>query len=267
MLPLLRDQVKVFLAPTEMIVRHTKFSFLSKNVTLTTLRSTDVVQASDWSATLVLFEQAMRKLESVADVSVVISNAFIRYQLIPAQIALNSYEEESSYVNFNFAEVYGDALAKWTLSWGPGLALLPQVACAIDRELLAQLTVICKRYKCRLVSAQPYLNKLFNLLKKKLKKETMRFLDIEDGRLCAGFVNKGVWTSLRCSRFEGHWQEMLPAMIEREFLLTDMATLEDELLLCVPQKFTMNFSPSGPVRTLVVPPLYALLDNIPMNAL
>ena len=263
MSPLLRDQLHVFLGPDELVIHHVNRRIFGNKVSMSTTPcpEADSNQAL-WQPAIDQLEKTMGLIGNKCELSVVISNAFVRYQLLDAQAELKSYEEESAYVKFKFNEIYGGISNHWDFTWGPGLQVSPQVVTAIDQALLLKLKALCVAFHARLISVQPSLARLFNALNKQSKSDGLRFIFIEGRHLCAGLLAKGQWVGLRSARFEGVLQDNLSDMIEREFVMTDTSMVNQELVLCLPQKIDIHSSSSRPVLVLVARPAGLLVNAI-----
>ena len=88
------------------------------------------------------------------DVTVVLSNHFARYTVVPPQVDATA-EEELALARFHFAKIHGERARGWEVRIsraGDG----PRLACAIDASLLERLKACFpKGGKARLASVQP----------------------------------------------------------------------------------------------------------------
>ena len=139
--------------------------------------------------------------------TVILSNHFVRYAIVPWSDALSGEAEEQAYVRHHFAKVHGERARGWALRWsdnGAGTRLCS----AIDAELLAEL----KRALPRLASVQPYLMAAVNRCRKAIPKSGAWLALVEDARACVALHADGGWRSV--TNMRASWLELL----ERERL-------------------------------------------------
>ena len=164
--------------------------------------------AQPWQGALHAF-----KSESLpaADVTVVLSNHFVRYALVPWSDALAGAAEEEAYLRHHFARIHGERAKSWLLRSSidaPGAARL---CSAIDRGLLEELKACFpKGGKARLVSVQPQLMAVFNRARAAIPRSGAWLMLVEADRACAALHAKGRWQSVQNAR--GEWL----ALLERE---------------------------------------------------
>lgn len=152
------------------------------------------------------------------DLSVVVSNHFVRYLVIPWDAQIGSIDEYEAYLRIAFENVFGDTAASWTFRSTTEKAGAPRLAAAIDGELdhgLRQLGA----GSLRLVSVQPYLMAAFNALSQTLRRQDFFFLLAEPGRACVLAAVDGYW---RTARNQTVVEESdIPGFVERELRLLE----------------------------------------------
>ena len=236
MLPLWSDRLHIVLAPDKVsMVRMSSGlqvrELLNKSINCAELEAGQPL----WQPAL----QAMQKLLTVAggkaDVKVMLSSHFVRYVLVPVQVDLKDEAEEEAYVRFCFSEVYGAEAADWTLRWNGPLAVDQQIASAIDSSLLSGIEQAMRSVNKRLSSVQPYLMSAFNLVRKHMQADEQWFVLVESGNACLSSFTQGECTSLRTVRLDDDWQQTLPRLLAREFLIAGADNKSRDLLLCAPQ--------------------------------
>lgn len=153
-----------------------------------------------------------------ARVTVVLSNHFVRYLLVPRNAALASDAEELAHARHCFSQVYGAVAEGWDvrLSSAPGGA---QVACAVDRALLDDLERAVAAGGLRLHSVQPYLMAAFNTLRRELADSLVWLVLAERGRLCLAALHNRQWSSLVNVQADDGWANGLPELLARQRLL------------------------------------------------
>ena len=208
-----RDQIRVFLAPGRVdLVRHAR-GFKP----VQTARTTTYCQQS-----AVAWQSAFQQLEknltdaSGTDLSVTLSNHFVRYVTLPPQAEIATPEEVKSYANFRMREIYAERMDSWTLSiseWNP---MAGAICAAIPRVLMTQLEDMAARHQCKLTEVEPYLTSVYDHWQKLLIGNKIYFVVIEAGRICVAILSNGVWHSIRNQRIAHNVADELLAILDQE---------------------------------------------------
>ncbi|MEO8717691.1 MAG: hypothetical protein ABI423_05680 [Burkholderiales bacterium] len=156
--------------------------------------------AEPWQGALAALKSVQFKEQ--ARVAVVLSNAFVRYALVPPSAALDDEAEEQAYVRHHFAKVHGERAKSWVFRWSGALAS------AIDRRLLDALKAsIAPDGKARLASVQPALMAAFNRWVEEFPPAGAWLVLAERERACAALYVRGSWRSVQNAK--GDWLELL----------------------------------------------------------
>jgi hypothetical protein len=145
-----------------------------------------------------------------ATVTVVLSNHFVRYALVPWSEALASEAEEAAYVRHHFLRIHGERAKSWTFRATPAPSGAPRLCSAIDTNFLEELKRCFADSKAKLVSVQPYLMAAFNCWRGAVPAAGAWLALVEPERACIGLHAKGRWQSVHNAR--GEWL----ALLERE---------------------------------------------------
>lgn len=150
-------------------------------------------------------------------VSVVLSNAFVRYMVIDS--SLTSDEERLALARHDFQKIHGILTEGWEIRIAAGEQ--NYLAAAVDSELPAQLRHCFASTRLKLQTIQPYAVAAFNHWAKCFvsKKAEALFLAEPYGYCYAGMSN-GQWEFLYCGRFEGTQLETCQHVVQREALRT-----------------------------------------------
>lgn len=149
-------------------------------------------------------------------VTVVLSNHFVRYAVLPWSAALGDAAEWEAYARHRFEAVHGQAAAGWALRIAAPSPRGSRVACAVDGALLEALEAAVAAAGAELVSVQPALMAAFNARRERLAHGTTWLVVHDPGRLTLALLNAGEWRSVRSRRVAEGWLAELPALIERE---------------------------------------------------
>ena len=138
------------------------------------------------------------------DFTVVLSNHFVRYAIVPRQDTATR-DEELALARFHFAKIHGERAKAWEVR------LSGNLACAIDTALLSDLKQCFAGTKARLVSVQPYLMWAYNQARRRIAREGAWLVLPEQGRVCLARLAARGWAWVHNGR-ETEWQPL----IERE---------------------------------------------------
>jgi len=96
-------------------------------------------------------------------VTVVLSNHFVRYAIVPWSSSLSTAAEEDAYIRHHFAKIHGERAKAWGLRASESAADAPRLASAVDQALIDSIRdCFPKGGKARLISVQPRLMSKFN---------------------------------------------------------------------------------------------------------
>lgn len=120
-----------------------------------------------------------------AGVTVVLSNHYVRYAIVPGGGAASA-EEEVALARFHFTKIHGERAKPWEVRVSDGLA------CAIDAALLQEIRALFKG-KARLVSVQPHLMHAYNGARRRIPREGAWLVLAEKGRTCLARLAAHGW--------------------------------------------------------------------------
>lgn len=231
-----RDQLRIALSPQRVVA--VRFSgFPRRRLAEKEIIACDE-SAPNWKSALESVAQALlsRPAWQGADASVVLSNHFARYQLLPWSDEIGSDAELAAYARQSFAQVHGEAAKAWAVSVNDARRGQPTLACAVDRGLIDGLDQAFAVSKSHLVSVQPYLASAFNTLRKGFADEAAWFVVVEDGKLLLSLLLKGNWQAVAARKVSAEaWAEELPLLLDREWRLKGIAEGPRQVYLYGPE--------------------------------
>ena len=169
-----------------------------------------------------------------ADVTVVLSNFFVRYTVVPWSATLSGLEERLVFARHCFTETYGAVAEGWVIRASPSSAGKPQLACAVERELIEAVNQAMAATGARFTSLQPQLMASFNLYRKRFGDRPAWFVALEPGLACLALVQGGHWQSMRTTQIGSEWPRELPVLLSREACLVEGAPDCNEVLVSAP---------------------------------
>jgi hypothetical protein len=151
------------------------------------------------------------------DVTVVLSNHFVRYAVVPASETLKPGDEETAYARYCFARVHGERAKTWEVRLSGADGLSPRIASAIDAGLLAAIRACFPQDgRPRLVSVQPYLMAAFNRSDARRGRHSGWLLLVEPQRACLACIEGGRWTAVHNAKGDYDAPERWAELLERE---------------------------------------------------
>jgi len=166
-----------------------------------------------------------------ADATVVLSNHFARYLLVPWSASLVTDEEQLAFARMRFVQVYGEAAQRWMLRLSGGAAGSAQVATAVERPLIESLTTLLDNSPLTLRSIQPQLMELVNAERKAIGGDAWLAV-AEPGRVLLGLLRGERWLSLRNRPLNGE-TVALPELLEQERLMLGLEPGSEKICLHV----------------------------------
>lgn len=191
------ERLRIGLAPAAVSLVRQRGVLRKRIVQEKTLACDPAFGAQPWHGALA----ALHHVDKATRATVILSNHFVRYAIVPWSSALDAAEEEA-YVRHHFAKIHGERAKSWALRWsdvGGGARL----ASAIDRELLEAL----KRALPRLASVQPYLVAAVNRWEKAIPRSGAWLALVEPERACIALHAGGCLRSVHNAR--GEWLALL----------------------------------------------------------
>lgn len=167
-------------------------------------------------------------------VTVIVSNHFMHYALIPWSDALSNDKEEMAFARHLFRETYGDDADSWELRINHNDTGSTQLACGVDARLIEGLRGSFSRAGIGLHSIQPHLMDAYNSCCASLRDKSAWLVVAERGNLCLSLLQEGQWSWVRTIRTGAAWCEELPLLLEREECLANAGASGNEVFVWAP---------------------------------
>lgn len=233
-----RDQVHIALAPDRLVLARVSGRLAPKVLAKTIVPVVVDHPEAGWKPALETLAKVLladRQWQD-AETSIVLSNYFVRYQLIAWSDEIETDEEREAYVRASFSQVYGEGSADWAYSvseTGRGASWL---AAAIDRPLLAKLEESTGNSRSKLVSVMPHLMPAFNAARREIKRHDAWFVQVENKKLLLGLILGGHWQSIGSRQVSDEaWQQELPVLLDREWRLKGMGNSPRAVYVSAPE--------------------------------
>ena len=231
---LLRDRIGVELAPQRVtwvrMARGLRSQVIAKG-------SENIVPQADapaWQAALSRLRHMMLEGEwKNTDVTIVLSNHFVRYDCLPWNEAVKSREEQLALARHRLTHVYGAAAQKWVLRISPDGKGAARLISAVDEALPEMLQLAATEAGCHLLSIHPYLMASFNRYAKTMAQGDGWFVAAESGRFALALFRGGKWKHVQLR--SGDDMAALTEWLERENLAIGEQILCREVFLFAPE--------------------------------
>jgi len=150
-----------------------------------------------------------------ARATVVLSNHFARYALVPWNESLAKADEEAAFARYCFAKIHGERSKDWDLRLSPAPSGTARVASAVDAPLVEAVRSAFSS-RAKLVSLQPYLMSAFNHARRQLAGARAWFLLVERDRTCLARLEGGRFAAVRNARGSLDGPEQWAGLLDRE---------------------------------------------------
>lgn len=217
MSPLWRDRIQVFFAPDRVDLVRSHRGVKPKQATRLEAGCEHAAEPA-WTQPLGQLDRMIEKAAG-AEMTITVSNCFMRYAVLSAQPNIATPAELHAYAAFHMREIYGARAEAWAISvsaWDPCSG---GVCAAIERSLLEGLEEVTARYKIRLKYIEPYFTGAFDHWHKRLDSSRTWFALIETGRLCLGLLEHGVWQRISNQRILHNAEDELLTVLDQEAIL------------------------------------------------
>jgi hypothetical protein len=174
------------------------------------------------AAILALTELLSRPDIGKGRLTIVLSNHFVQYVLLPWRAEVGLPSELAAYAGILFDETFGNEAGGREILVGRERSGSARIAAAMDSTLVYGLRNAVAASKLRLVSIQPYLSVAFDRVRRSVGSRDFMFVLAEPARSCVLVAIGGRWRSLR-STATGAQPHELAHLIEREAQLAGLA--------------------------------------------
>ncbi|PSJ17844.1 hypothetical protein [Nitrosomonas supralitoralis] len=234
-----RDQIQVFLAPGRLDWVRLKCGLKPVQTDKVTVFFEPAANAPIWNSAVDELDKVLTEAART-EVSVILSNHFLRYATLPPQNEIASPEEVKSYAEFRMREVYAERVDSWELSisdWNP---VDGAVCAAIPRELIMQLEQMASSHGCTIKVIEPYMASVYDRWQTHLKGEKIYLAVIETGRICIAITHHGKWQSIRNQRISHSAARDLLAALDQEVIWSGAKEAMEFVYLFAPEHPEMS---------------------------
>lgn len=235
-----RDQIQIFFAPDRVDMVRT-FRGIKSRQSPRISRVHACHQNDDmWKVSLQQLEQMIEKENASsalkgAEMTVTLSNHFVRYVVVPPQQEITDPAELLAYASFRMREVYGERVDNWLISVSDWDLYCGALSAAITRDLYLELEALISRYRMKLKQLEPYLTTAFDQWCKSFNDKRFWFVVIESGRLCMALFSDGKWQGIRNQRLVHSIEAELLDSLEQEAINSGFRGAIEQVYLFSPE--------------------------------
>ena len=212
-----RDRTSVFLGPDA--VQVARYGAGLRSAPSETQRVAFESAGERWHNILEALRSALAQLKRRrGEASVVISNHYVRFALVPDAGKLRNQNERLVAARHTLQNVYGDAAAHWRVALDSAGGKGAAIAAGIDASLVDGIVATLTAANLRAQSVRPLFATAANAARRTLGSGPAWFGVAEPGRLALAYVERGAWQSLRSHRLRNALNDELPILLEQNRL-------------------------------------------------
>jgi hypothetical protein len=208
-----------------------------------------------WQAAIRALSGGMGEMQAKgADATIVLSNHFVRYALLPWSEQVTRAEERQAMARISFERHFGRAAGGWAVRLSDDAYGKPSLASAVDVTLPEAIVQACDTAGLRPLSMQPYLMSVFNQYRRQLTAPNTCLVVAEPRKIGILMAGAGGWFAVRTLPLLGDLSQELAPLVRRELLL---AGLQDaQIYLHAPDETGVAARIAGglPFELLELPP-------------
>ena len=196
--------------------------------------------------------------------SVVLSNRFVRYALVPWRDAVTNRKERVQLARHCFRNIYGDTADGWEIRLSDGGFRRNAIASAVDNDFLAELRRVFAARRIELASVEPCFMSVCNRFRKEFESRDRACLAVvERGRATLGVFDGNNWQVLAARRVPDGKIDSLATVLTQELQSAGMDAMPAKIhVVTIDAPQTDTTMPGGTLRTLR---LKALLGFSPIE--
>lgn len=200
------------------------------------LQAVELQSGDDWRGALGALPEILKPHRG-SEASLVLADQFARYALLQHNDAVRTSEQWLALARHRFGALHGAVAADWEVKVTQTAPFGARLACAVDRELIAQLATTFVTTGVKLVSVQPFLVAAFNRIRKTVGNGSCWIVVEEPGRLTLALLQRGAWVAIRSRRSDERWRVVLPEILERESAFLGLDEPCTRVIVCAQGEF------------------------------
>jgi hypothetical protein len=203
--PLWRDEVAILIAPRQLVLTRMSRG-LRPRCSADLRRPVDESVSLDWRPALKALANCLSEAGwQDANARVVLANHWARYAVVPWANDIANEEERLAHARICLANIYGNVAEQWRIGLSHAAPGAARIACAVEDDLIDEVSAAASAHGLRVVSVQPQLVASFNGWRHKLEDASGWFVNIDEGALAAARLVGGGWDRVYSARIGTDW--------------------------------------------------------------
>jgi hypothetical protein len=203
--PLWRDEIAIYVAPRKLALVRRARGMKSRVVAKTEVAVPDSTVGDIGPVFARLADELMERTWHGAAARVVVADPWVRYGIVPWPATRLDAAGRLKHARYVLSDMYGEAVADWTVTLADTPPGRGYVACAMPASLRGALEDALAPARLALVSLQPQLIVAFNAWRPRLPADDTWFVSVDDGSLAAVHLSDGVWDRVHAARLSPDW--------------------------------------------------------------
>lgn len=205
MSPLWRDELGIYLGPHQLALTRLARGVRPRPAGELLWSSPDGADGN-WIATLEALNGLLERREwQGAIASLVLSDHWVRYAIVPSSAALTGTTERIAHARHVLVGIYGEIVGEWSITLADAHPGVARAACAVPTTLLEELRTVLQRHSIPLKSLQPQLVAAYNHWRPRLPASGAWFVSVEPGSLAAARLTPAGWDRVHSVRIGADW--------------------------------------------------------------
>jgi hypothetical protein len=215
--PLWNDQLRVGLCPDRLIVAGYRRGLRPRLQRAEIVPVPPLAFGEPWRAATAALPRALApSIRDRPEITVILSNHFVRYELLPWSAEPKSEADWLERARARMVRVYGAPAETWALvvtATSPGG---PRVVSAVEEPLLDEVEARVIAAGARLTGIQPHLMTVYKRLRPPVGDRSCWLVIDEPGRATVALIRRGAWHAIRSLALEGGRAMSLADLLEGE---------------------------------------------------
>lgn len=238
MSPLWRNHLRILLGADRLVLSGYRRGLVPAQTREDSIALQPRSGAAPWRAAMDVLTPALApSLADRPDATVVLSNHFVRYALLPWNPALKTREEWMALARHRLSSIHGEAVNDWLIRVAETAPQGPRIASAVDKVLLDELDDRFQGTGIALSSVQPFLMTAFNRIQPMLGRDPCWFVIEEAGNLTVSLMREGRWQAIRSRWVDERWSATLPEILERKSAMLALDEPCNRAIVCTRHAF------------------------------
>lgn len=222
-----RKEISVALCPDKVVVvAWTKW--LRRRVVSQAILPATPSHASDWLPALKILTEWLADNElGKADVTILLSNCFVRFAMLPFSDDVSNRVERLTIAGLLFESIYGEAAKQWKLALDDEEYGEPSLVAAMDAALWDALNQVGLSGRLRKISVRPYAASVVNAFRNQILSDNCLLTVIEHGQAIFFKIKGNKAVGVLKANLKLNTAQEISSLLQRELLISGLSESGD----------------------------------------